>query len=462
MAGSRTLKLSILADVADLRKNLDQGGKDVETFGSKMADFGKKAAAAFAVAGAAVGAYAASAVKAAAEDEKAQQQLAGNLKALAGATDAQVASTEKFISAQSRASAQSDEVLRPALGRLVRATGDVDESQKLLTLALDLSAASGKSVETVSNALAKAYEGNTTSLAKLGLGLDATELKNQSVDTTMAQLATTYGSFAENQAATTEGKFASIKIAQDEITESLGTALLPAMEKLTTFILEKIVPAVESFVAGLTGQAGAKQSLTETEKTALEWGERIKKLIKTLIDFKDEIKAVGIVLATVFVASKIVAFVTTVVSSIRTLVAAMNALRTSSILAGIAAAFALNPLAGLAIGAATIAAVAGLIALSNKQDINVEKRAMGGLVNAGQPYLVGEKGAELFVPKGDGTIVPNNALGGRSVVNNYNINVNGAIDPIGVARSINNILGREATTSGAFANFGQSRVIAIS
>jgi hypothetical protein len=161
-------------------------------------------------------------------------------------------------------------------------------------------------------------------------------------------------------------------------------------------------------------------------------------LIKTLIDFKDEIKAVGIVLATVFVASKIVAFVTTVVSSIRTLVAAMNALRTSSILAGIAAAFALNPLAGLAIGAATIAAVAGLIALSNNQDIEVEKREMGGLVKARQPYLVGEAGAELFVPNTSGSIIPNDRLGGS--VTNININVSGAIDREGTARQIIDLL----------------------
>lgn len=460
MAGSRTLKLSILADVADLRKNLDQGGKDVETFGTKMADFGKKAAAAFALAGAAVGAYAVSAVKAAAEDEKAQKQLSDNLKALTGATDAQVAATEEFISSTSRATATADDQLRPALGRLTRATGDIDEAQKLLSLALDLSAASGKSLDTVSNALGKAYEGNVTALGKLGLGLDATTLKNQSVETTMDTLAATYGSFAENQAATTEGKFASIKIAQDEITESLGTALLPAMQTLTTFILEEIVPAVEAFVAGLTGQAGAKDSLTETEKTALEWGERIRKLIKTIIEFKDEIKLLGTVLLTVFVASKIVTFATSVVAAVRTIVTAMNALRTSSILAGIAAAFALNPLAGLAIGAGILAGIAGFAALSNKQDVQVSGKAKGGKVNENQPYLVGEQGMELFVPKTNGTIVPNHRLSGESVINNYNINVSGAIDPIGVARTISNILGREATLSGTFTNLGVSRVVA--
>lgn len=460
MAGSRTLKLSILADVADLRKNLDQGTKDVDSFGEKMADFGKKAALAFAAAGAAAGAYAMAAVKAAAEDEQAQKKLADTLKALTGATDAQIKANEQFISAQSRATATSDEVLRPALSRLVRATQDVDQAQKLLTLALDLSAASGKPLETVSNALSKAYEGNTTALGKLGLGLDANVLKNQSVDETVKQLAATYGSFAESEAETTAKKFEAIKIAQDEITESIGAALLPAVEKLTSFILDEIVPAVEAFVAGLTGEGGAQSSLNKTEKTALEWGERIRKLIKTIIDFKDELKILGATLLTVFVASKIVGFATSVVAAIRTIVTAMNALRTSSILAGIAAAFALNPLAGLAIGATILAGIAGFAALSRKQDVEIKERARGGSVGVNQPYLVGEKGAELFVPKTNGTIIPNNKLSGGGVVNNYNITVEGAIDPIGVARTISNILGREATISGTFTNLGVSRVVA--
>lgn len=460
MAGSRTLKLSILADVDDLRKNLKTGTTEVEGFGSKIADFGKKAAIAFAAAGAAVGAFAVDAIKAAAEDEKGQKRLADNLKALGGATDEQVARTEEFISATSRATATADDQLRPALGRLTRATGDIDEAQKLLSLSLDLSAASGKSVDTVANALGKAYEGNETALGRLGLGLDITKLKNQDVETTMKDLASTYGGFAENQAATTEGKFQSIKIAQDEIKESIGTALLPAMEKLTSFILEDIVPAVEAFVAGLTGNQGAKASLSDTEKTAFEWGERIKKLIKTVINFKDEIILLGKVLGTVFVVNKLAAFATGAVAAIRTIVTAMNALRTSSVLAGIAAYFALNPLVGVAIGATIIAAIAGFRALSDNQNVEVSGKAKGGKVNSGQPYLVGEEGMELFVPQTNGTIVPNNRMSsGGDVINNYNINVTGALDPIGVARAINNILGREATLSGTFTNLGVSRVV---
>jgi phage-related minor tail protein len=51
-------------------------------------------------------------------------------------------------------------------------------------------------------------------------------------------------------------------------------------------------------------------------------------------------------------------------------------------------------------------------------------RAYGGPVNSGSPYMVGERGPEMFVPRSSGTIIPNNAMGSMQapqVVNNYNI-----------------------------------------
>ena len=50
-------------------------------------------------------------------------------------------------------------------------------------------------------------------------------------------------------------------------------------------------------------------------------------------------------------------------------------------------------------------------------------KAMGGAVYAGQPYMVGERGAELFVPNGGGRIIPNNKLGGSQ--GNTVVNFNG-------------------------------------
>ena len=113
MAGSRTLKLSILADVDDLKKKLGQGANDVDGFGDKLTKFGKVAGLAFAAAGAAAVAYAGKlaidGVKSAIEDEAAQAKLALTLKNVAGATDEAIERTEMWITNMGIAFGVSDE-----------------------------------------------------------------------------------------------------------------------------------------------------------------------------------------------------------------------------------------------------------------------------------------------------------------------------------------------------------------
>jgi hypothetical protein len=251
MAGSRTLKLSILADVADLKKNLDTGSKEVEGFGGKLEKFGKVAAAAFAAAAAAAAAYAVKlavdGVKAAIEDEAAQLRLANALKNVTGATNNQIASIEKQILATSLATGVADDQLRPALQRLAIATGDVDESQKLLNLALDISAATGKGVEAVSNALGKAYEGNTGALGRLGVGLSAAEIKSLGLEGTMQELANTFGGAATVQANTFEGQIQRLKVGFDEAKESVGAALLPTLKTLLDYFINTVIPKFIEF-----------------------------------------------------------------------------------------------------------------------------------------------------------------------------------------------------------------------
>ena len=251
MAGSRTLKLSILADVADLKKNLDAGSKEVEGFGGKLEKFGKVAAAAFAAAAAAAAAYAVKlavdGVKAAIEDEAAQLRLANALKNVTAATDAQISAVEEQILKTSLATGVADDQLRPALQRLATATGSVTKSQDLLNLALDISAATGKSVETVSNALGKAYEGNTSSLSRLGVGLSAAEIKTLGLEGTVKQLAETFGGAATVQANTFEGQIARLKVGFDEAKESVGAALLPTLQKLLDYFINTVIPKFIEF-----------------------------------------------------------------------------------------------------------------------------------------------------------------------------------------------------------------------
>ena len=251
MAGSRTLKLSILADVADLKKNLDAGSKEVEGFGGKLEKFGKVAAAAFAAAAAAAAAYAVKlavdGVKAAIEDEAAQLRLANALKNVTAATDAQISAVEEQILKTSLATGVADDQLRPALQRLATATGSVTKSQDLLNLALDISAATGKSVETVSNALGKAYEGNTSSLSRLGVGLSTAEIKTLGLEGTVKQLAETFGGAATVQANTFEGQIARLKVGFDEAKESVGAALLPTLQRLLDYFINTVIPKFIEF-----------------------------------------------------------------------------------------------------------------------------------------------------------------------------------------------------------------------
>ena len=251
MAGSRTLKLSILADVDNLKKNLDTGSKEVEGFGGKLEKFGKVAAAAFAAAAAAAAAYAVKlavdGVKAAIEDEAAQLRLANALKNVTGATQAQISAVEQQILKTSLATGVADDQLRPALQRLATATGSVTESQDLLNLALDISAATGKSVESVSNALGKAYEGNTGALTRLGVGLSAAEIKTLGLEGTVKQLAETFGGAATVQANTFEGQIARLKVGFDEAKESVGAALLPTLQKLLDYFINTVIPKFIEF-----------------------------------------------------------------------------------------------------------------------------------------------------------------------------------------------------------------------
>jgi hypothetical protein len=391
---SRTLKLSILAETKQLNEALKGSTKDVETFGDKVTDFGKKAALAFAAAGAAAGAFAYKSIQNAAADEGAQRKLTETLQKTTSATNEQIAAVAGWIDKTSIAIGVTDDELRPAFSRLARSTNDVQKAQDLLNLALDISSATGKPLEAVANALGKAYDGNAAALGKLGLGIDQSILKSKDFDKIFQSLTGTFGGFADNEAQTTEKSFVRIKIAIDEAQERIGTALLPLTEKLTDFILRVAVPALDAFVGGLTGDQGLSKAFTESEKKAFEWGERVRKLFKTIVEFKDELIILGGVIATVFVVSKISAAVAATIAVIKSLIIAYNALKASAIVAGIAAAFALNPLLGVGAVAAAAVVMAAAVKLAGTSDIDVDALGVATgssnfTYNQGNPLAIG-------------------------------------------------------------------------
>jgi hypothetical protein len=345
--GNRTLKLSILADVDELKKSLGDANKSVESSASKISDFGKKAALAFAAVGAAATAFAVQAVKNAAQDEAAQRKLEETIRASTKATEAQTRAVGDYIDATSIAVGITDDELRPAFSRLVRSTNDVEEAQKLLNLALDITAATGKPLEAVTNALGKAYDGNLTSLGRLGLGIDQSILKTKDFDLVYKNLAGTFGNFAENEAKTTEAQFRRIQIAIDEAKESIGAALLPAVNQLTGFLLASAVPALNQFIAGLTGSGLAAD---EAETSAFNFGESIRNAGIKIIEAKDTLIEIGKVIAFVFVATKVYEYIT----ALTALVATFRAIQAAATAAGVAGAFATGGI-NIAAGAVALA-----------------------------------------------------------------------------------------------------------
>ncbi len=253
--GTRALTLKLLADVDNFNKNLKSADNEVKGFGDKVGDFGKKAGLAFAAAGAAAAAYAGKlaidGVKAAIEDEAAQAKLALTLKNVTGATNAQIAATEDYITQTSLAFGVTDDELRPSLERLARATGSVEKAQKLQTIAIDVAAGSGKSLEAVTNAMAKAAEGNTAALGKLGVGLSSTELKTMNLDSITAKLGDTFQNQAATKADTFQGKLTRLQIAFDEGKETVGSFILDAITPMVTLIVNKVIPAISDFTSNL-------------------------------------------------------------------------------------------------------------------------------------------------------------------------------------------------------------------
>lgn len=249
MAGSRTLKLSILADIDDLKKNLNNGSKEVEGFGDQLLSFGKKLAGAFALRE--VAQFGVEVAKAAAADEAAQLKLATSLKNVTGATQAQIKATEDYVLKTSLAYGVTDEKLRPSLDRLVRSTKDVAEAQKLQALALDISAGTGKDLESVSNALAKAHDGQFTALKKLGVSIDESIIKSKDFDAATAALASTFKDQATLQADTFDGKMRRLSVAFNEGKETIGGFIITAITPLVEKLVNNVIPAVADFGSNL-------------------------------------------------------------------------------------------------------------------------------------------------------------------------------------------------------------------
>jgi hypothetical protein len=223
-------------------KGLDRAIKEfkkLEGAGAKAGFALKKAFVPATAALAGLTAAAGLSVKAAIEDTAQQAELARTLKATTDATTAQVEAVESYIAETEKAVAVSDAELRPAFANLVRATGDVTQAQELMTLALDVAAATGKDLETVTEALQEGFQGEVGPLKELDKSLTDMIASGADADEVMARLAETFGGAAQESTETLEGRFKSMKIELDNAKEAIGMALLPVLEDLLP-ILERV------------------------------------------------------------------------------------------------------------------------------------------------------------------------------------------------------------------------------
>jgi hypothetical protein len=207
--------------------------KQAETETQKLTKSVKKLAGAFGVAYGTtqIIAYGKAAVKAAADDEKAQRQLALALKNVGLGRDA--AASEAYIQSLQSEFGIVDDLLRPAYQTLAVATRDTAESQKLLNLSLDISAATGKDLSSVTAALSKAYLGNNTSLSKLGVGISKADLKTKSFLEVTDELAKTFKGAATESANTLAGSMAKLEVATANVAETLGKGIIDSLQILS-------------------------------------------------------------------------------------------------------------------------------------------------------------------------------------------------------------------------------------
>ena len=426
MADVRTLKLNLLADVDQFGKSLRTADQKTQTFSQKVGKYSKAMVKSFALAGAAAGAYAlklgVDGVKAAIEDEKSQTLLAQALRNTTKATDAQIASTEEYISKTQLRYGVSDVKLRSSLAKLARATGDVTKAQSLNNLALDIATATGKDLDTVALSLSKAYNGNLGALTKLGIPLDANIIKTKDFQAATDQLQKLFGGSALANTKTLEGQMAILRETFGELQENVGVKFIPVLKRLA----EQIIKVANAFSgkdpSGLSARArelkgevgdGGEGSLGRSLKILAD---SFGNLFKAITDDGDGATTTLQEFA----------------SALNNVAKGINAIASAYKKAKGAIAWYErnidNPISDF-LGLPTGNGAPG-------------GRAAGGSVMGGQAYRVGEFGPEMFVPSGSGSIRPAGSSG------NTVININGVLDAASARKSIERLLQTQSRISG--------------
>jgi len=318
-------------------------------------------------------AFGKAAVKAAAEDQAAQASLAQTIKNLGLETGNTATSVNDYISTLERQTGILDDDLRPAMDRLLRATGSVTESQKLLNLAIDISAGTGKDLTQVTQGLQKAFLGNLQGLGRLGVGLTKAELKTGNFADITEKLTKLFAGQGERQAESYLGTIQRLGVAFNNAKEIFGQGLIDsAMILAGTTEIDDLQIKIEAF--------------------ATSAAESMKKLATVFKENETLIKSIAAVLAATFITTKLIAGVAATVAAISTLNKAYKVLRATAIGAAIAQATILTPFgAAVAAGALLLLidqTIRGVDALTDAYNrANDAKDAALGPSTAGLDHL---------------------------------------------------------------------------
>ena len=225
---AKTLTVYLAADLKKFNQGMDDAARKAQGLGSTMSGMlGPALVGAAAAAGAFATKLAVDGVQAAVDDEAASAKLAQTLQNLCLPHDTHP--VDDYITTLERSLGIADDELRPAYDRLVRSIGNTEEANRALALSLDVAQGTSRSLDSVVQALGRAYDGNTAGLSRLGAGLDKAVLASGDMNAITAQLAATFGGQATTQAATFQGQVQRLQQAVDNLAEAFGAGLLESL-----------------------------------------------------------------------------------------------------------------------------------------------------------------------------------------------------------------------------------------
>jgi len=245
-------------------KALKKGQKELSAFDKQAQQLGKTFNRVFATT--AIVAFSKKAINAFAADEKAAKSLAVQLENTGNAF--RVNEVEAYIAQLQGLYGVLDDQLRPAFQTLLNATGSITLSQKALQTALNVSAGTGKDLESVVAAIAKGASGTTTSLARLGTGLDKATIASGDMNKIMAALDKKFAGQAQARLTTYAGKMDLLKVSAANATEIIGKGLIDALTAIgKDNSIDQATNSMNNFATAIANTAtGMGQLIGEIKK----------------------------------------------------------------------------------------------------------------------------------------------------------------------------------------------------